>query len=126
MKVRDWAPDIDSWPRSWMGIKEDLEYGKKLLPFLEEFLQDLIKEGLSRKTFVQYRDNVWLLGGTIISKVSLFEEYGVDPLKKLMESVECDGILPDHSHHMRAGELRSFERMCRRFEKFLAGKYGPS
>jgi hypothetical protein len=107
-----------------MGIKEDLEYGKKLLPFLEEFLQGLLEEGMSRKTFVQYRDNAWLLGGTIISNVSLFDEYGIDPLKKLMESVECDGILPDGSHHMRADELRSFERMCRRFEKFLAGKYG--
>ena len=126
MKVREWAPDIDSWSRSWMGIKEDLEYGKNLLPFLEEFLQGLIEESMSRKTFVQYRDNAWLLGGTIISKASLFEEYGIDPLVKLTESVACGGILPDHSHHMRAGELRSFERMCRRFEKFLAGKYGPS
>jgi len=126
MHVRYWAPDIDRWPSSWMGIKEDLEYGKKLLPFMEEFLQGLLEEGMSRKTFVQYRDNAWLLGGTIISNVSLFEEYGIDPLKKLMDSVECDGILPDHSHHMRADELRSFERMCRRFEKFLAGKYGDS
>jgi hypothetical protein len=126
MHVRDWAPDIDRWPRSWMGIKEDLEYGKKLLPFLEEFLQGLIEEGMSRKTFVQYRDNVWLLGGTIISKVSLFEEYGIEPLEKLRESVACDGILPDDSHHMRADELRAFERMCRRLEKFLAGKRGAS
>jgi hypothetical protein len=109
-----------------MGIKEDLEYGKKLLPFLEEFLQGLIEEGMSRKTFVQYRDNVWLLGGTIISKVSQFEEYGIEPLEKLTESVACDGIPPDDSRHMRADELRAFERMCRRFEKFLAGKYGAS
>jgi hypothetical protein len=109
-----------------MGIEEDLEYGQQLLPYLEEFLQGLIEEGISRKTFVQYRDNVWLLGGTIISNVSLFEEYGIEPLEKLTESVACDGILPDDSHHMRADELRTFERMCRRFEKFLAGKYGSA
>lgn len=65
-------------------------------------------------------------GGAIISKASLFEEYGIEPLETLTESVACDGILPDDSHHMCADELRSFERMCRRFEKFLAGKYGAS
>jgi hypothetical protein len=24
-----WAPDLDSWPQSWMGVPEDLEYGRK-------------------------------------------------------------------------------------------------
>jgi len=109
-----------------MGIREDLGYGKRLLPYLEEFLQNILDGGVSRKTFVQYRDNAWLLGGTIISKVSLFEEHGVDPQVKLMESVECNGILPDHYDRMSESELRSFERMCRRFEKFLVGKYDSS
>ncbi len=124
MNVRDWAPDIDNWPKSWMGIKEDLEYGKKLLPYLEEFLQGLIEEGKSLKTFVQYRDNAWLLGGTIISEVSRFEEYGIEPLEKLAEAVAGDGILPDHYDQLSENELRTFERMCRRFENFLAEKYG--
>lgn len=47
MHVRDWAPDIDRWPRSWIGIREDLEYGKRLLPYLEEFLQDILEGGVS-------------------------------------------------------------------------------
>ena len=124
MNVRDWAPNIDNWPKSWMGVEEDLEYGKKLLPYLEEFLQSLIEEGKSRKTFVQYRDNAWLLGGTIISQVSRFDEYGIEPLEKLSEAVAGDGILPDHYDQLSESELNSFERMCRRFEKFLAGEYG--
>lgn len=123
MNVRDWAPDIDGWPRSWMGVEEDLAYGEKLLPYFEHFLRDLIEQGISRKTFVQYRDNAWLLGGSIISKVTWYEEYAVDPLKKLMESVECDGILPDDYDSMSTGELSTFERMCRRLEKFLHNKY---
>jgi hypothetical protein len=45
----DWAPDIRRWPKSWMGVKEDLEFGKELLPYFEEFLQELYDEGLSRK-----------------------------------------------------------------------------
>ena len=124
LNMRDWAPDIDNWPKSWMGVEEDLAYGKKLLPYLEEFLQGLIEEGKSRKTFVQYRDNAWLLGGTIISQVSRFDEYGIEPLAKLAEAVAGDGILPDHYDQLSESELRTFERMCRRFEKFLAGEYG--
>lgn len=123
-ELREWAPDIDRWPSSWMGIGDDLEYGKKLLPYFEEFLEDLISGGMARRTFVSYRDNAWLLGGTIISEVSLGEEYGTDPFRKLFEDVESDGVLPDDFDQMSESELRSFEKMCRRFEKFLFQKYG--
>jgi len=123
LNLRDWAPDIEKWPRSWMGIEEDQEYGKKLMPYVEHFLRDLMEQGVSRRTFAQYRDYVWLLGGSIISKVSLYDEYSVDPLEKLMESVENDGILPDDYDTMTETEMRSFEKMCRRFEKFLRKEY---
>lgn len=113
------VPDFDEWPESWMGVEENLAYGQKLLPWFAGFLQALYDEGLSRKTFAQYRDNLWLLGGTIISQVSLYEEYQDDPLEKLRESVADDGILPDHYDQMAQAELNAFERMCRRFEKYL-------
>jgi len=102
-----------------MGIEEDLAYGRKLLPYFSGFLQALHAEGMSRKTFAQYRNNLWLLGGTFVREVSLYEEYQDDPLEKLIESVADDGILPDHYDQMTQAELRAFERMCRRFEKYL-------
>ncbi|PNU20230.1 hypothetical protein C2E25_08575 [Geothermobacter hydrogeniphilus] len=116
---RAWAPDFDRWPKSWMGVAEDLAYGKKLLPWFAGFLQALYAEGMARKTYVQYRDTLWLLGGTIIREISLYEAYQADPLEKLRESVADDGILPDHYDQMTQAELRAFERMCRRFEKHL-------
>ena len=116
---RVWVPDFDDWPESWMGVEEDLAYGRKLLPWFSDFLQALYDEGMSRKTFRQYRDNLWLLGGTIIRKVSWDGEYQDDPLEKLAESVADDGTLPDHHDQMTQPELRAFERMCRRFEKYL-------
>lgn len=116
---RAWTPDFDGWPKSWMGVEEDLDYGMKLLPWFAGFLQALYAEGLSRKTFSQYRDHLWLLGGTIIRQVSLYEEYQDDPLEKLRESVAGDGILPAHYDQMTQAELKAFERMCRRFEKYL-------
>jgi len=122
----EWAPDIDAWPGSWMGVAEDLEYGRKLLPYMKGFLEDLISQGMARKTFVRYRNNVWSLGGTIIKQVSWDADYGTDPLKKLMESVEADGVLPDDFDQISEDDLHSFERMCRRFEKFLLRVYGVS
>lgn len=116
---RHWTPDFDDWPNSWMGVREDLEFGRKLLPYFAEFLQALYTEGLARKTFALYRDNLWLLGGTIISRVSLYDDYQADPLATLIDAVEMDGILPDHHHRMNQAELRAFSRMCRRFEKYL-------
>jgi len=35
MTLRELSPDFDEWPERWMGVKEDLEYGKKLLPYDE-------------------------------------------------------------------------------------------
>jgi len=116
---RAWTPDFDSWPKSWMGVAEDLAYGKKLMPWFAGFLRALYDEGLSRKTFAQYRDHLWLLGGTIIREVSLYEEYQDVPLDKLRESVADNAILPDHYDQMTRAELNAFERMCRRFEQFL-------
>ena len=55
-----WAPNVHEWPESWMGVDEDLEYGRRMMPYFEEFLHSLYEEGISRKTFVQYRDNLWL------------------------------------------------------------------
>ena len=48
---RAWVPDFDRWPKSWMGVEEDLVYGRKLLPWFAGFLQVLYAEGFSRKTF---------------------------------------------------------------------------
>ena len=116
---RTWTPDFDRWPMGWMGVQKDLDYGRKLLPWFAGFLQALYAEGLAKKTFAQYRDHLWLLGGSIISRVSLYDEYHDDPLEKLRESVADDGILPDHYDQMTQAEVKAFERMCRKFEKYL-------
>lgn len=118
---RLWVKDFDEWPGSWMGVAEDLTYGRKLMPWFAGFLQALYDEGKTRKTFNQYRDNLWLLGGTIIRQVSLDEAYQDDPLARLTEAVVDDGILPDHYDQMIQAELKAFERMCRKFEKYLGG-----
>jgi hypothetical protein len=122
-ELQDWAPGIEEWPESWQGVDEDLEYGRKLLQYFKDFLWDLMSEGVSRRTFAGYRDDVWVLGGSIIKDVSWNEDYFSDPLSKLKESVEAEGVLPDHWEDMSDAELQSFERTCRRFEKYLRKTY---
>lgn len=119
MTLRELSFDFDEWPERWMGTKEDREYGKKLLPFMEEFLNDLLKRDLSRRTLKNYIDYTWLLGGSIITRVSDYEEHKVPPLTMLRKSVAMGGILPDGYDDMTEKEARAFERTCELFEKFL-------
>jgi hypothetical protein len=34
--------DLDNWPRSWMGIEEDLVAGSALLPHFRAFIEHLV------------------------------------------------------------------------------------
>ena len=105
-------------------MPEDLEYGKKMLPYMEAFLDDLLKRDLSRRTLKNNIDHTWLLGGSIITRVSNYEEYDELPLKMLRKSVDMGGILPDGYDHMTERELREFERTCDLFEEYLKRKHG--
>jgi hypothetical protein len=117
--VKELVPDFDKWPKTWMGLQEDLEYGEKLLPIMESFLRYLIDQDQSRKNLKDYADSLWLLGGRIIKEVSIYKEYKKDPAKKLIEAVEGQGCLPDGHEGMSKSELASFEKMCSKFEEFL-------
>jgi len=116
--VKELVPDFDKWPETWMGTEMDLGYGKKLLPFMEIFIQYLMAQRLSRKTLKEYVDWLWLFGGRIIREASIYNEYKKEPRKKLMEAVE-GGCLPDGHEGMTKSELESFARMCEKFEEFL-------
>lgn len=118
-KVKELIPDFDKWPESWMGTERDLGYGKKLLPFMEKFIHYLMAQGLSRKTLKEYVDYLWLLGGTIIKDVSIYEKHKRDALEVILEAIEVDGCLPDGYDHMSKNELASFKKICRKFEEFL-------
>src|SRR5271155_1889888 len=58
--------DLDPWPRSWMGIEQDLPPGEQLLPYFRRFLEHLASSSLSPKTIRNHVDHLWSLGGEII------------------------------------------------------------
>lgn len=69
------CPDFEEWPSRWMGLKEDLVFGEKLLEVIHAFAEHLINSGLKGKTIKKHLDNLWLLGGEIIRSVSNDDEY---------------------------------------------------
>jgi hypothetical protein len=60
--------DIDTWPKSWAGLPEDVVYGKQVLPYMKKFIEFLKQENLSVKTVNRHIDALWALGGKIIDK----------------------------------------------------------
>jgi hypothetical protein len=63
------CPDLEQWPRSWMYEARDLSHAQQMVECFKPFLRHLVSSGPSRKTLRSHRDNLWILGGEIISKL---------------------------------------------------------
>jgi hypothetical protein len=63
------CPDLEQWPRSWMYEERDLSHGQQMVECFKPFLRHLVSSGQSHKTVRSHRDNLWILGGEIISKL---------------------------------------------------------
>jgi hypothetical protein len=118
MRPEDISPDFVEWPERWMCIREDVAYGRGLLPPMHAFVVYLISKGLTKKTIRRHIDNLWLLGGEIISNVSNFNEYDTPPIQKLRESIGSGGG-PYCRHIDAEAELASFDSTCRELHRFL-------
>ena len=69
--LQAYCPDLDQWPRSWSYEAGDIPAGQQMVQCFRPFLHHLLSLHLSRKTLRQHRDNVWVLGGEIISRLQL-------------------------------------------------------
>lgn len=112
------SPDFEEWPHRWMGVDEDLVYGKKLLEEFRPFAEHLVSSGLSDKTIKKHLTNLWLLGGELIRKVSDDEEYDISPRKLLSDSVDSYGG-PFCCHLHSEAEEKSFDSTCKKFYKYM-------
>src|SRR5271155_444751 len=61
------CPDLEQWPASWMYEARDLLPGQQMVECFKPFLRHLLSLKLSAKTLRKHRDNLWLLGGEVIS-----------------------------------------------------------
>ncbi len=60
---------MEAWPASWQADRLDLAKGKDLVAVFERFLLHLSEQGLAPSTMRRHLDNLWLLGGEIITGI---------------------------------------------------------
>src|ERR1700694_2378160 len=110
--------DLDNWPRSWMGVEQDLPPGKQLLACFRPFIEHLVSSSLSPKTIRKHVDNLWMLGGEII------RDLNDDPsLRKAPAALLRRGAAQPAGgpliHNGPEEAQRSFDSTCRRVHRFL-------
>jgi hypothetical protein len=110
--------DLDRWPRSWMGLEQDLPPGEQLLACLRPFIEHLASSTLSAKTIRRHVDNLWLLGGEIIRDLHYDSSLRKLPANRLLRDAvhQFGGPLV---HNGSEDEQRSFDSTCRKLHRFL-------
>ena len=119
-RIDDYCKDLAEWPRSWMGLPEDLVPGEKMVAYFRPFLEHLIDLGLSRKTIRKHVDNLWVLGGEMIRDLHQTPSLRKVPIETLVFQVIQDGG-PILYHNDSEEQERSFESTCSKFRRFLEG-----
>src|SRR5215204_110163 len=75
--------------------------------------------GPSRKTLRSHRDNLWILGGEIISKLHEDPRLRKRPTDQIVLAVLNDEGGPLISHGGSEDQQRSFDSTCRKFFRLL-------
>jgi len=117
-----YCPDLATWPASWCGEERDVIPGEAIVAVFTPFLQDLLDQGLSRKTRNLHRDNLWLLGGEIIRDINDTPKLR----KRAVGALILEAIANDEGPLIHGGfseqEQRSFDSTCKKLNRFLAAR----
>jgi len=117
-EVSAYCRDLENWPRSWMGLEEDLPPGEGLLTCFRPFIAHLGSSRLSAKTVRRHVDNLWLLGGEIIRGL----HYNPSLRKVAADRLFRDAVHEDGGpliHNGSEDEQLSFDATCRKLHRFL-------
>jgi len=117
------SADFYDWPKRWMGVEADKEYGERLLPYFEQYVMALNSSQLTERTKKKHLDNLWLAGGELIRIISNEEDYEIDPFELILHNFGLDGG-PYCRHIQTEEESKSYDSSCRKFYKFMKQKIG--
>ena len=90
-----------------------------MVQYFTPFLRHLLNLQLSRKTLRQHRDNIWVLGGEVISRFQLDGGLRKQPIEHVVLDLISDDGGPLLSHRQSEAEQRSFDATCRKLFRFL-------
>jgi hypothetical protein len=114
-----YCPDLEQWPRSWRYEERDVPPGEKIVEYFTPFLCHLLNSNLSRATLRKHRDNLWALGGEIISMLHETPRLRKRPMADVVLAALSEEGGPLLSHHQSEEGQRSFDSTCRKFLRFL-------
>lgn len=118
-RLAKYCPDIDRWPESWSVEPRDIASGKQLLEAnLKPFLLHLLDSGLSRKTLITHRDNLWILGGEMIRDFNDDPSWRKRSVESWLEQAVGEDGGPLMHEQISERIQQSFDSTCRRFYRF--------
>jgi hypothetical protein len=117
--LQNYCPDLDQWPGSWACEARNIPYGLRIVECFKPFLREMLALSLSRKTLRQHRDNIWLLGGEVISRLQMDSGLRKRPIRQVVLDLIGDDGGPLLSHGQSEAEQRSFDATCRKLFRFL-------
>ena len=115
-----YCPDLATWPASWRGEERDVIPGEQIVAVFTPFLQDLLDQGLSRKTRNMHRDNLWLLGGEIIRDINETPRLRKLPAAQLLRAAIENDEGPVIHGGSSEQEQRAFDSTCKKLNRFMA------
>ncbi len=62
--------DIDHWPYGWGAEARTLPTAKRIADLMKAFLCDLLSKRLARKTLLQHREHLCILGETVVQRIN--------------------------------------------------------
>jgi hypothetical protein len=102
-----------------MGEARDLPHGEQIVECFKPFLRQLLDLNLSGKTLRKHRDNLWVLGGELISSLHETPRLRKRPMDQVVRDALADEGGPLIFHGRSEEEQRSFDSTCRKFYRFL-------
>jgi hypothetical protein len=114
-RLAKYCPDLDRWPQSWSMEPWDVAHGEQLVEYLKPFMLHLLDSGLSPKTLRTHRDNLWILGGEMLSDFHFTGERSVEAW--LDQAIGAEGG-PLMREQISERVQQSFDSTCRRFHHF--------
>ena len=117
--LQSYCPDLDQWPGSWAYEARDIPPSLRMVECFKPFLRAMLALSLSRKTLRRHRDNIWVLGGEVISRLQMDSSMRRRPIEQVVRDLIGDDGGPLLSHGQSEGEQRSFDATCRKLFRFL-------
>ena len=97
----------------------DLAPGRHVVEIFRPFLRHLWGMNLSGKTLRKHRDNLWLLGGEIISGLHKNPQLRKRPMVQVVAAAIDGEGGPLISQSASEDQQRSFDSTCRKLYRFL-------